>query len=327
MRLALVSVHSSPVAQPGAGHAGGMNVYIRELATRVRARGHEVEFVTEPRDLGEFDVVHSHYWKSGLVAFGHGVPVVHSMHTLGLVKAAEGSHPEPADRIDAELRIVAAADRLVANTTVEGDELVGRYGADRERIAVVHPGVDTEVFAPVADPSRDYVVFAGRLQPLKGVDVLLRAAALLADVDVVVIGGRSGPAPYDLAGLHDRVRFLPPLPQPELARWLANAALVAMPSHSESFGLVALEAQACGTPVLAARVGGLPTVVVDGVTGVLVDGHDPARWADALAGVLADPAQRAAMGAKAVAHAEGFSWDATASALLAVYESTMRTAR
>lgn len=327
MRIAFVSMHSSPLAQPGGGDAGGMNVYIRELATRMRARGHEVEFVTEPRDLRMFDVVHSHYWKSGLVACGQGVPVVHSMHTLGLVKDADGTPCEPADRIDAERRIVAAADRLIANTEVEADQLVSRYGADRARITVVPPGVDTEVFAPVADPTRDYVVFAGRLQPLKGVDVLLRAAALLGAVEVVVIGGLSGPAPYELGGLHDRVRFLPPLPQPELARWLANAALVAMPSHSESFGLVALEGQACGTPVLAARVGGLPAVVVDGVTGVLVDGHDPARWAGALGQLLADPAQRAAMGAKAVVHAEGFSWDATAGALLSVYESAMRTAR
>lgn len=336
MRVALVSTHTLPSAQPGSGDAGGMNVYILELAKRLRSRGHHVELATRPRDLAGFDVVHTHYWRSALLAMDQDIPFVHSMHTMGLVKDAERGADqlsEPAARIEAERAVARAAARLVANTATEADHLVRLYGAERARIAVVHPGVDTDVFAPRPElRESDLVVFAGRIQPLKAPDLVLRAAALVdRPVRVAVIGGSSGPEAMQLPELAEslgvRAAFVPPVPHADLARWLAKATVVCVPSRSESFGLVALEALACGTPVIATRVGGLSTVVVDGVTGLLVDGHDARRWADAITRLLGDAAQRESMGAKAVAHASGFSWEAMVDATEAVYKSVARQPR
>jgi D-inositol-3-phosphate glycosyltransferase len=330
MRIALVSAHTSPAAQPGTGDAGGMNVYLVALAERLRARRHQVTVVAESQDFSHFDVVHSHYWRSGLLALGQGVPWVHSMHTMGLVKNADGANPpEPTERIDAEHAIVRSAAGLVANTAVEAEQLVQFYGADPARVHVVHPGVDHAVFRPRPELREDdLVVFAGRIQPLKAPDVVLRAVALLGRrVRVVVIGGQSGSQSMDLRGLAASLgvdaTFLPALPRAELAGWLAAATVVCVPSRSESFALIALEAQACGTPVVATRVGGLPTAVVDGVSGVLVDGREPRRWAHALDSLLVDRPRLEGMRSKALAHAEVFSWDATAEATLEVYESAM----
>jgi D-inositol-3-phosphate glycosyltransferase len=289
------------------------------------------------------------------------VPLVHSAHTLAKVKNANlaaGDTPEPVGRVIGEEQVVAAAERLVANTAAEASELVEHYGADPSRIDVVPPGVDLELFAPddaAPDGGRraartalglpqdaQVVVFAGRVQPLKAPDVLVRAAAVVLRRDpslrgrllVPVIGGPSGSGldrPHELVdlardlglvdvpGVPDVVRFVPPAARPLLAQWFRAADLVAVPSHNESFGLVALEAQACGTPVVAAAVGGLRTAVADGRSGVLVPGHDPGRWAAELAGLLADPARRARLGAGARAHAAGFGWDATADGVLASY--------
>lgn len=405
-RLAMISLHTSPLDQPGTGDAGGLNVYVVELARRLAARGVEVDVFTratrstlEPvvrladgvdvrhitagpfegltkhelpgqlcvfarevlrteaaLPVGHYDAVHSHYWLSGQVGAlardRWGVPLVHSMHTMAKVKndaLAAGDVPEPAARVIGEEQVVEAADVLVANTDLEAKQLIGLYDADPGRVEVVHPGVDLDVFRPT-DPAvaraalglpLDAVVlmFAGRIQPLKAPDVLLRAVAVLLERDpalrsrlvVPVVGGPSGSGldrPTALAALADElglggpdgvVRFVPPVTQAELARWYAAASVVAVPSHNESFGLVAVEAQACGTPVVAAAVGGLTTVVRDGRSGLLVSGHDPAAWADALRRAACDPVERARLAAGAVVQAQEFSWEATAEQTLGVY--------
>ncbi|MEJ7635951.1 D-inositol-3-phosphate glycosyltransferase [Aeromicrobium sp.] len=313
------------------------------------------------REPGHFDLVHSHYWLSGQVGTvareRWNVPLVHTMHTMAKVKnamLAEGDSAEPIGRIYGEEEIVRYADRLIANTAEERRELIEMYDAEPERVAVVHPGVDLEVFrsgrqaqarATLGVPDDAAVLmFAGRIQPLKAPDVVLKAAAQLLDRDptlrgrlvVAIVGGASGAGldqPTFLADLSEElgirgvVRLVPTVSQAVLADWYAAASVVCVPSHNESFGLVAIEAQACGTPVVAARVGGLSTAVSDGVTGVLVDGHDPADYAAALHPLLTDPELRDAMGDKAVRHAESFGWDVTAERTLRVYEEAIESHR
>jgi D-inositol-3-phosphate glycosyltransferase len=409
-----LSVHTSPLHQPGTGDAGGMNVYVVEVARRLADAGVEVEIFTRatasdlppavemapgvtvrhvtagpfeglskeelPGQLcaftagvlraeaanppGHYDLIHSHYWLSGQVGWlakeRWGVPLVHTAHTLAKVKNARlaaGDRPEPKARVIGEEQVVAEATRLVANTPAEARDLVASYDADPGRVAVVEPGVDLDRFRPVVAgseaaarvaarrrlglPATGYVVaFVGRIQPLKAPDVLLRAAAELrrrdpataAELTVVIAGGPSGSglerpaALVELAGslgVTDRVRFLPPLVGDDLPALYRAADLVAVPSHNESFGLVALEAQACGTPVVAAAVGGLVTAVRDGISGLLVRGHDPVDWAAALGGLLTAPARRAVLARGAARHASDFSWARTAAGLLAVYREAV----
>jgi D-inositol-3-phosphate glycosyltransferase len=401
-------VHTSPLDQPGTGDAGGLNVYVVEVAKQLASRGIEVEMFTRAvcRDTpptvelvpgvlvrnvvagpfeeldknalpsqicpftfgvlrteaahppGRYDLVHGHYWLSGQVgavaAERWGVPLVQSMHTLGKVKnlaLASGDCAEPAVRIRGEDEVVAAADRLVANTADEARQLIELYGASPRQVETVSPGADLSLFRPAPDtaavrrglglpPDAVVLVFAGRIQPLKGPDVALRAAAALLRLSpalaerlvVVFVGGPSGSevgAPGRLSalasslGISRYVRFEPPCAQRELADWYRAATMVLVPSHSESFGLVALEAQACGTPVVAAAVGGLRTAVRDGFSGVLVDGHDPEAWAGVLAGLASSPLRLAELSRGAVAHASGFGWPATADRLVEVYTGAM----
>ncbi|MEU8824385.1 D-inositol-3-phosphate glycosyltransferase [Streptomyces sp. NPDC048636] len=411
-RIAMLSVHTSPLHQPGTGDAGGMNVYIVELARRLAELDIEVEIFTRattggvppsvelapgvlvrhvaagpyeglakedlPAQLcafthgvmqqwadhrpGYYDLVHSHYWLSGhvgwLAAERWGVPLVHAMHTMAKVKnaaLAAGDAPEPAARVIGEQQIVSAADRLIANTAEEAEELVRHYEAARDRLAVVHPGVNLERFRPADGraaararlglPADALIpLFAGRIQPLKAPDILLRAVAHLLEADpslrermvVPVVGGPSGSGLAKPERLHklaarlgicDVVRFRPPVAQDELADWYRAASVLVMPSYSESFGLVAVEAQACGTPVVAASVGGLPVAVRDGVSGTLVDGHDPADYARALR-PFADEAGRVdRMGAAAARHARSFGWGTAAAATAEVYMEAMRERR
>lgn len=403
-RMAMISLHTSPLDQPGTGDAGGLNVYVVELSRRLAARGIEVDIFTRATSsaldpvvaafdgvqvrhihagpfegltkaelpgqlcvfarevlraeaahpVGHYDVVHSHYWLSGQVGAlardRWGVPLVHSMHTMAKVKndaLATGDTPEPAARIIGEEQVVAAADMLVANTDLEAKQLINLYDAEPARVEVVNPGVDLAVFRPLERrlvreelgiPHDALVLmFAGRIQPLKAPDVLLRAVAeLLAQTPalrsrlvVPIVGGPSGTGlehPESLAqlaadlGLEDVVRFVPPVAQAELARWCAAATLVAVPSYNESFGLVAVEAQAAGTPVVAAAVGGLTTVVRDGHSGLLVDGHEPQAWAAALRRLVEDDDLRLRLEAGALEQARLFSWDHTADRMLEVYQ-------
>jgi D-inositol-3-phosphate glycosyltransferase len=267
---------------------------------------------------------------------------------------AAGDRPEPVARVLGEELVVAEADRLVANSPTEAGELIDLYGASVGRVTVVAPGVDLDRFTPaclgresavrtaarrhLGLPERGHVIaFVGRIQPLKAPDVLLRAVARLPapvteQLTVAVVGGNSGTG-LDLTalarslGIADRVRFLPPQSRTELPHLFRAADLVAVPSFNESFGLVALEAQACGTPVVAAAVGGLVTAVRDGISGVLVDGHSPDAWARVLADLLAEPARRAKLSRGAIAHAQHFSWNQTAAQLLDVYGEVMSEQR
>jgi D-inositol-3-phosphate glycosyltransferase len=395
--VAVLSVHTSPLAQPGIGDAGGLNVYVLQSALYLARRGVEVEIftratastdppivevapgvlvrnvVTGPfedldkydlptqlcvftagvlraeaaHDPGYYDIVHSHYWLSGrvgrLARDRWAVPLVHTAHTLATVKnaaLADGDTPEPLLRTVGEQQVVDEADRLIVNTDNEAGQLVSLHHADPARIDVAHPGVDLDVFRPgdrraaratLGLPLDEHVVvFVGRIQPLKAPDVLLRAAAKLQRVRIVIAGGPSGAglaAPDGLVrlagelGIAARVTFLPPQSREDLARLFQAADLVAVPSYSESFGLVAVEAQACGTPVVAAAVGGLPLAVRHGVSGTLVSGHDVDQWARAIDELLRlGVGPRAGeMRRSAAQHAARFSWDNTVDALLASY--------
>ncbi|WP_034611067.1 glycosyltransferase [Cellulomonas sp. URHD0024] len=301
------------------------------------------------RRPGWYDVVHSHYWLSGQVgaiaADRWEVPLVHTAHTLARVKNASlapGDVPEPNVRVIGEEQVVADAHALVASTPVEAEELVELYGADPDRVHVVEPGVDLDRFVPGdrsaarrslgLPPDRQIVLFAGRVQALKAPDVLVRALGVLKVTGrpvplLVVLGGPSGRttavrellALASMTGVADDVIMHPPADRDTLARWYHAADVVAMPSRSESFGLVAAEAQASGIPVVAACVGGLRTIVDHDVSGRLVRGHDPAVWADVLSEVLAsdDLRQAYAVGARQVA--ERFGWSTTADQMLKVY--------
>jgi D-inositol-3-phosphate glycosyltransferase len=300
-----------------------------------------------------YDVVHSHYWMSGWVGSNAkeiwGVPLVASFHTLGKVKnflRARGEVAEPDRRLDGEVEVIREADKILAPTPAEAAHLVGLYGAEPERIRIVPPGVDHSLFFPrdpAAAKSRLHltgvrlVLFVGRLQAHKGPDVAVRAVAEavardpegMEDVVLAIVGGPSGQGPgaevahiMDLAsamGIGERLMIFPPQPQARLADFYSAADVVIVPSRSESFGLVALEAEACGTPVVAAATGGLRHVVADGVTGFLVPGWDPGDYAERLIALLRDPVGARRMGEAGVVQAVRFSWDATASEVLSVY--------
>jgi D-inositol-3-phosphate glycosyltransferase len=409
-RVAMLSLHTSPVEQPGIGDAGGMNVYVVELSKRLAAMGVEVEVFTratsrdtpvveqivpgftvrnviagplEPlpkgelpsqlcafsaavlraeasREPGWYDLVHSHYWLSGQVGWlakeRWGVPLIHSMHTMAKVKnaaLADGDDPEPSARAIGEAQVVEAADRLIANTEAEARELISLYDAKPAAVAVVPPGVDLDVYRPGSAAAararlglpgdRDVLLFVGRLQPLKAPDLLIRALAVMVDhtpsmrdrVIAVIVGGPSGAGTVEpghlvtLAerlGVADLVRFEAPAAGDRLADLYRAATVTVVPSYNESFGLVALESQSVGTPVVAARVGGLVTTVADGTSGVLVDGHDPARYAAVLAGLLSDDDKLRSLSTGAIAHAAGFGWDRTVDGVLEVYADALRGA-
>ena len=390
-RVALISLHTSPLVQPGSGDSGGMNVYVREVAsalaqagvecttyTRAHRPGLPPELTVEPGhrvvhvpagafdlpkealadELDQFtagvlahlehgpgvDVVHGNYWLSGVV--GHrlkhhlDVPLVSTFHTLARVKA-EGGDLEPDWRDRAEAEVIACSDAICVSCPEEERQFRRLYGDPSGRIEIVPPAVEHAFFAPgdqrgarkaVGLPvDRPVVLFVGRIQPLKAPDLAIRTVARMNrdDVILVIVGGASGHDGDDevdraraLAaelGLGDRVRFVPPRPHHILSSYYRAADVVLVPSRSESFGLVALEAAACGVPVVASAVGGLLNVVHDGVTGMLVDGRDPARYARAISQLLDDPAGATAMGAAAAERARHFTWSFTAARLRRLY--------
>ena len=406
MRIAMISMHTSPLQQPGSGDAGGMNVYVLSTATELARQGTKVDIYTRatrpsqgevvevepnlrvinivagpyegidkeelPTQLAAFaggvlvyarcnnlnyDLIHSHYWLSGQVGWllrdVWQVPLVHTAHTLAAVKNAHRSEidtPESEARRMCEQQLVDNADCLVVNTAEEALDVQRHYDASPEKIAVVAPGAAVALFHPGNDRATErsrrqlgiplhakVLAVVGRLQAFKGPQVLIHAVAELLRRDphrnlrVLICGGPSGahatPETYqDMArelGIEKHIRFLSPRPPAELVTIYRAADVVAVPSYNESFGLVAMEAQASGTPVVAARVGGLPIAVAEGETGLLVDSHDPVEWADALAQLLDDDDTRIRMGQDAVLHAANFSWSATASTLASVYTDVL----
>ena len=408
LRVAMLSMHTSPLAQPGDGDAGGMNVYIanvsRALADAgvhvdcytldtsgeqgtsdtadavsirsVELNGCSVHTVHLPEVVGAIkeqlpahieawadairdhvsgaDVIHSHYWLSGIaglhLAKDLGIPLVHTMHTIGEVKnehSAADAPIEPQVRIDAESRLGAEAARLTANTVDELADLTRFCGAAESRIAIVTPGVDDRVFNPGARNGArqnfefsddDFVAtFVGRLQRHKGPNVAIAAVATFLDREpamrartrLIICGGASGLAGFsrddlqsmaEAQGIGSNTSFVDPLPPIELTRLYAASDVLLMPSVTESFGLVAMEAQACGTPVIATANGGLLATVVDGTTGLLVASRDAATWADAIKHI-ADLNARRSMSTAAAAHASQFTWQRTAEQLLEVYRA------
>lgn len=290
-----------------------------------------------------YDVIHSHYWLSAwagvMLEEVLGAPLVISFHTLGRVRdVGRGEPPQPLLRIATEAEVIARAGCVVASTPAEAADLIEHYAARPERVCVSPPGVDHGVFHP-GDPVASRIglglpldtpiaAVVGRIQPLKGVDLAIRAIGEIPGALLKVVGGPSGErGDAELARLVDlaaavapgRVEFLPPMPHDAIADLYRAVDVVVVPSRSESFGLVAVEAQACGTPVVASRVGGLAFSVSDGQSGVLVDGDDPSDWAKPLASILDDPAVARRLSAGAVIHSSRFSWTATAARQLELY--------
>lgn len=407
-RVAMLSVHTCPLAMLGGKETGGMNVYVRDLSMEFSRRGIAVDVFTrsqnphlphvmheigpngrvihiptgpeEPYDknkvfdyLPEFvdgvkqfarsegihyDIIHSHYWLSGWAArelrAEWGVPVVQMFHTLGKMKNAVASSPaemETARRIEVETEVVREADRLVAATLTEKDQLVRLYGADPHKISIVPPGVDISHFHPmprrlaqqkIGLDSHDWMIlFVGRIEPLKGVDTLIRAMALLAyecptwvnRLSLAIIGGDPNTsenaemerlkAMHAQLNLGDLVVFLGARDQNTLQYYYNAAEAVVMPSHYESFGMVALEAMACGTPVIASDVGGLSHLVRDGETGFHVPSGDHLALASTLARLLQDDALRLRLGEQATYWAQNYSWAKIGDRVLDAYRHAL----
>jgi len=392
-RLAVLSLHTSPLTQPGEGDSGGMNVYVRELVSALAQAGvqadvfvrrwddHTPEVVdVEPgfrvvhvdagpadlakeqlpdvvdafadgvaahlRRLGDVDALHANYWLSGVA--GHrlkhelDLPLVSTFHTLARVKAETGD-PEPERRERAEAAVIGCSDAILASCVAEAEQLVRLYGADPSRVEIVAPGVDHAFFSPGPRAGArlalahlelgegPVLLFVGRIQPLKGLDVAVRALACLdrPDANLVVVGGASGldgRAEVERIeklvaelGLAEQVRFVEPVPHHLLSTYYRAADVCLVPSRSESFGLVALEAAACGTPVVASAVGGLRTLVEHERTGFLVEGRDPEDFARHVGEILCCPSVAAELSDQAAARARGYTWSTAAARLRRIY--------
>ena len=389
-RLAVLSLHSSPLLQPGSGDAGGMNVYVRELVASLAQAGVEstvyvrrwrddlspavtvepgfrvvhvpagpaslakeelpsivdefTDFVIDDlRSGGDVDALHANYWLSGIA--GHRIkhtldlPLVSVFHTLARVKADTGDD-EPQRRIDAEAEVIRCSDVIIANSRAEADQLEHYYHADPSRVEVVPPGVDHAFFSPgnkkgartaLGLGDEPVLLFVGRIQPLKGAAVAVEAVARSShrDAKLLIVGGASGAegtgevgrvhALVDHLHMRDRVVFVPPQPHHVLSTYYRAADAVLVPSRSESFGLVALEAAACGTPVIAAAVGGLLTLVDDGRTGFLIDSREPSHYTAAIDRILGDGELARALSAGAVRSAASYTWATAAGRLRRIY--------
>lgn len=392
-RLAVLSLHTSPLTQPGQGDSGGMNVYVRELVSALAQAGVVADVFVRRWDddapevvdvepgfrvvhvdagpvdlakedlpdvvdtfadgvgrhieaLGDVDAIHANYWLSGVA--GHrlkhefDLPLVSTFHTLARVKAETGD-PEPERRVRAEASVIGCSDAILASCVAEADELVRLYGADPNRVEIVAPGVDHAFFSPGDRRGARFalrhldlgdgpvLLFVGRIQPLKGLDVAVRALAELQrpDATLVVVGGASGTEGRNEVerigklvadlGLDAQVRFVDPVPHHLLSTYYRAADVCLVPSRSESFGLVALEAAACGTPVVASAVGGLRSLVEHDRTGYLVEGRDPADFSAHVAEILAVPSVAAELSASAARRARDYTWSRAAARLRRIY--------
>lgn len=399
-RVAVIAYHSSPLIEPGVGDAGGMTVYVREVARVMAKLGIRTDVFTrsttgtlETTDIfpgvrvvaipagpsGEvskadlvdhvpafvdgmayfaaghhldYELVHSHYWQSGLagadIAARWAVPLVHSNHTLAKVKNRHlppGDIPEPVNRLEGEASVISGSDILIASTDEEWQHLACLYGASHDRIKTIYPGVDHGVFSPGPrdearvrlglSPDAAVLAFVGRIQPLKGIDLGIRAleqlvGALGHEVTLLIVGGASGPTGQAEAdrlaalarslGISANVRFEGPRPHELTPTYYRAADAVLVCSFSESFGLSALEAQACGTPVVGTDVGGLRHIVRDGVSGFLADSRDPSEFAARLKTLLGDPELKASFSTAAITSSRSFTWDRTGRELAELYE-------
>lgn len=391
-RLAVLSLHTSPLVQPGSGDSGGMNVYVRELVASLAQAGVPSDVYTRrwaeglpdvvevepgfrvvhvpagpigmpkedlPAVVDEFadgvrahlapdvDALHANYWLSGIA--GHRLkhelelPLVSTFHTLARVKAECGLPDEPERRVRAEAEVIGCSDAILANCEAEARQLVELYGADASRIELVPPGVDHAFFSPGPRAGAraalrhlrlgdgPVVLFVGRIQPLKSLDTAVCALANMRDQSaiLVVVGGASGPEGRGEVerihrlvahlGLTDRVRFTEPQPHHLLSTYYRAADVVVVPSRSESFGLVALEAAACGTPVVAAAVGGLRTLVEHGRTGFLIDEPNPADYAARIDQILEDSVLDDRLSRNAARRARDYTWSTAAARLRRLY--------
>lgn len=398
-RVALVSMHTSPVQQPGTGDSGGLNVSLMALAGHLADRGLEVELLTRavgaPRtiQLGErvslhelpagepgvlakadaehvsdefgeavaerarsssaYDLIHAHYWLSGVatlpVAIELGIPFVQSFHTLAAMKnenPGSGQAVEPQGRLRAEAYLAGQASAVIASSRAEAVSLIDQVGAAASKVWVIPPGVDTELFRPDRpdadarvrgtygiEPGVRIIVVVGRVQPLKGQELAIRAFAELGNAAgkpaVLLVAGEATPGdePYlwslralaEELGVGDSVLFVGALGRDALADLLATASATLVPSHSETFGLVALESAASGTPAIGYRKTGLTEAIAEGASGMLLPNRVPEAWAAALASVLDD----SHMAVTAREHALDFTWAASAAALLGVYSTLL----
>jgi D-inositol-3-phosphate glycosyltransferase len=328
----------------------------QELAGYIPEFAEGIRNFSEQKNLA-YDLIHSHYWMSGVAAKElkglWGIPVVHMFHTLGLMKrrVARAEHETEGDyRLNGELEVLKFAERIIAATPAELAQLQWLYDADTKKIRVIPPGVDLSRFYPISeDEAKEFIgiplcnrmlVFAGRIEPLKGIDVLIEAIALLRRQDILtclaVIGGdpdgnedsRSQEmnrlqALREKFGLEDMIAFLGKHDQDTLPYYYSASDAVVMPSHYESFGMVALEAMACGTPVVASEVGGLAYLVQDGLTGFTVPADDPAALAEKLALIVQDERLRASMGAAASQFAQDYGWEKIARRIISVYNEVI----
>lgn len=390
-RVSILSMHTSPLAQPGVGDGGGMNVYVRELVSALAHAGLDCTTYTrawrpdlpqvvnvEPNhrvvhiEAGDFDlpkndlvsvvdafadgvrdhiaatggtdVLHGNYWLSGIA--GHrlkhelDLPLVMTFHTFARVKA-QGGDPEPVSRENAEASIIGCTDAICVSCTEEERQFRSLYGTPPGTIEIVAPGVEHAFFAPGEKRGARHalrlpndvpvMLFVGRIQPLKGLDVAVETLARLADrrARLVVVGGASGNegetevvrirSLIESLGVTDRVDFVAPQAHHILSTYYRAADVVIVPSRSESFGLVALEAAACGVPVVASGVGGLITIVDDGVTGHLVADRSPDVFASHVDRILANPIDAAAMGTRAAEKARRYTWSFAAARLRRAY--------
>lgn len=405
MHLHILSMHTSPLDQPGTADAGGMNVYIlrslqallklypnlsvevftldtsgssspsaqvSEVLPRTVVHSLQVDAAAGaskdqlPALVDDFakavadaalenpDIVHSHYWLSGMSVLSllegawkdYSVPWVHTMHTTAAAKDArsgQGEDREPQARYEGEQKICQQVTSLVVNTVDEAQQMVRWYGAQEEKTVVIPPGVDSQVFHDVV-PSRRmnegsssecFLVFAGRPQPLKGLHILVEALALLPqDISVrcAFIGQGSPEYHQQLVsraeelGVDECIDFYPSYPPEELAEFFRRADIVAVPSSSETFGLVALEAQACGAAVLASDVDGLKSAVADGVSGVLVSPRTPKAWAIAVEQMVRSPQSRRLLGQNGAHRAREKTWEHSAEDMLRLYRTLMSLA-
>jgi len=387
-RIAMVSMHTSPMEPPGAADAGGMNVVELNEAFALAGLGYEVdlmtrrsdasqpdivamapgvrllhldagpaaalpkseidrhipEFATALRGLPGYDVYHCQHWMSGIAALDvareHGAPLVISFHSVAARSGgdlSEGEPPESPRRVPGEARLARESNHVIAISAAEARTVIFRCGADPDKVSIIPPGVDLELFHPMGpgEEQRPYLAFAARLQPLKGADLAIHA---LSRIDpairprLVIAGAQSLDFAEYVAGLrtqvqdlelNDDVSFIGPRSRAELAGIFARASLVLVPSYSETFGLVALEAAACGTPVIASAAGGLREAVIHGESGQLMDSRDPEDWARAITSLLAKPQTLAQMGVVARVHARRFTWNSMARQVAGVYESLL----